>query len=156
MKNKAKSPAILFRRKYTEYMRDFTSLANPFVLLLVSFVSLGMSHEFFIVLVGLVVNETVGSLIKLFFHKKRPNGQKYANSFEKIDAGSFPSIHSSRVAFVYLMLYSATNFISLKILFLALIPLIGYTRVHLKKHYLSDVLGGYVLGVILFLVFNFV
>lgn len=141
----------LFEKKYGEYIRDLTAFANPIFLILISLFFLGPSTIFITILVGLAINEAVGSIIKFLFPKKRPNNQKYSNSLEKIDAGSFPSIHSSRVMFVYLMLFTSTPFAYLKVIFLSIILVVGYSRLFLKKHYLIDVLGGYILGLVLYL-----
>ena len=137
--------------KFGEWMRDLTSLANPIILLLVPLCFLRWTSEYQMLLIALFVNELAGSLIKLFFHKPRPDGQKYSNALEKIDAGSFPSLHSSRIAVVYLTLaYLASN-IGFRLLFLAVIFVVGYSRIFLKKHYLADVMGGYFFGGLVFL-----
>jgi len=137
--------------KFGEWMRDLTSLANPIILLLLPLCFLRWTPEYKMLLIALFINELVGSLIKFFFHKPRPDGQKYSNALEKIDAGSFPSLHSSRIAVVYLTLaYLAPN-IGFRLLFLAVIIVVGYSRIFLKKHFLADVIGGYFFGGMVFL-----
>jgi len=141
--------------KFGEWMRDLTSLANPIVLLLVPFCFLRWTTEFKILLLALAANEILGSLIKLFFHKPRPDGQKYTNALEKIDAGSFPSLHSSRIAVVYLTLAYLAPDVWFRLLFVAVIFVVGYSRIFLKKHFLTDVLGGYTFGAIVFLIMRY-
>ncbi len=137
--------------KFGEWMRDLTSLANPIILLLVPLCFLRWTPEYKMLLIALFINELAGSLIKLLFHKPRPDGQKYSNALEKIDAGSFPSLHSSRIALVYLTLaYLAPN-LAFRLLFLGVIIVVGYSRIFLKKHYLTDVIGGYLFGGLVFL-----
>jgi len=136
-------------------MRDLTSLANPVILLLVPLCFLRWTDEFKMLLIALTINELLGSLIKLLFHKPRPDGQQYTNALEKIDAGSFPSLHSSRIAVVYLTLaYLAPDW-WLSLLFVAVIFVVGYSRIFLKKHFLSDVLGGYAFGGLIFLALRY-
>ena len=68
---------------------------------------------------------------------------------EKIDAGSFPSVHSARAMLFALILYGVVPpHIALLVFIIPLI--VGYTRIKLGKHYLVDVLGGYVLGFIVY------
>jgi len=137
--------------KLREWMRDFTSLANPLILVFVPFVFLGPSKPYWVLLIALAINETLGSLIKYLFHKPRPTGQKYSNALEKIDAGSFPSLHSSRIAVVYLTLFWHAELLVFNVLFLLVIVIVGCSRVFLRKHYWSDVAGGMFFGVLVFL-----
>ncbi len=148
--------------KYAEYIRDFTAIGNPFLLLLIAVATLS-SHAkfvpyFIILLTGFFVNEVLCSGIKLLWHKPRPNGQEFNNKFEKIDAGSFPSIHASRISFVYLSLgyiqYMAGNLLLLPV-FLTVIIVVGYSRIFLKKHFFVDVMAGYCFGLLMFFAITF-
>ena len=140
-----------WKYKFNDWSRDFTSLANPLILIFVPFIFLFRNNKeyFYVLLFTLLINEILGSAIKIIFPKTRPNGQKYSTLIEKIDAGSFPSLHSSRITIVYLILFSATTFIAFKILFIAIIPIVMLSRINLKKHFLTDILGGFVIGVVL-------
>jgi len=149
--------STLAKDKYGEYIRDFTSLGNPFLLLLVSVVGL-MSFEHFLQNLGLMIagallNEFICSGIKFLWHKPRPNQQGFENAFEKIDAGSFPSIHASRISFVYLSIgylhyvHAHTMMLAVSLL---VIVLVGYSRIFLRKHFLLDVSAGYLFGIGMF------
>ena len=105
--------------------------------------------SFYILLIALVINEILGSLIKIILPKTRPNGQKYNNLLEKIDAGSFPSLHSSRITIVYLTLFYFGTLLVFKIIFISIIPLVMLSRINLKKHFLTDIIGGFVIGLII-------
>jgi|VirMetMinimDraft_7_1064189.scaffolds.fasta_scaffold92871_2 membrane-associated phospholipid phosphatase len=162
MEDKVIKQQSLKKTKYAEYIRDFTAIGNPFLLLLVALGTLS-SHPkfetyFLILLAGFFLNEIVCSAIKYFWHKPRPNGQQFKNGFEKIDAGSFPSIHSSRIAFVYLSLsyiqYMSGNLFIVPV-FLIVILVVGYSRIFLKKHFLTDVVAGYFFGALLFFIITF-
>lgn len=146
--------------KFAEYIRDFTAIGNPFLLLLVSLSALSVlpqfERNFSCLVLGFFVNEIVCSAIKFFWHKPRPNGQKFANGFEKIDAGSFPSIHAARMAFVYFSMsylhYEQQHYLMLPI-FLMVILIVGYSRTFLKKHFWTDVFAGFGFGLFFFLLF---
>lgn len=139
-----------WKYKFNDWSRDFTSLANPLILLFVPFIFLYVRDQisFVILLLALAINEIVGSLIKIFFPKTRPNGQKFNTIIEKIDAGSFPSLHSSRITIVYLTLFSSTEVLVFKLVFLAIIPIVMFSRINLKKHFLIDVFGGFIIGLV--------
>ena len=135
--------------KFHDWARDITSLANPLVLIFVPLMALGFSKAYYVLLIALVVNEIVGSVIKIVFPKTRPNGQTYSNLIEKIDAGSFPSLHSSRIALVYLTLFYFSDLLALKIIFICIIPIVMFSRINLKKHFLTDIIGGLIIGSII-------
>lgn len=135
-----------WKYKFDDWSRDFTSLANPLILLFVPFVVMGFHTSYYKLLIALLINEVLGSLIKIIFPKKRPNGQTYSNLIEKIDAGSFPSLHSSRITLVYLSLFTFSDELALKIAFLSVIPIVMLSRVQLKKHYWTDIIGGFIIG----------
>lgn len=135
-----------WKYKFNDWSRDITSLASPLILLFVPFIFIGPNKVFYTLLIALAINEALGSLIKILFPKTRPNGQKYSNLIEKIDAGSFPSLHSSRIALVYLSMFSFAENPIMEVLFLLVILGVVLSRINLKKHFLSDVIGGLVIG----------
>ncbi len=102
-----------------------------------------------------------GSIIKFLYYKPRPEAQKYNNRWQKIDASSFPSIHTANsliLAFFGLMasggLVIQNAPIWQQIIVQVVLPLfwilfyltISYSRVVLKKHYWIDLLGGTIFG----------
>jgi membrane-associated phospholipid phosphatase len=141
--------------KLKEWSRDVTALASPLILVFVPFIFLGGTKVFYILLMALLINEILASLIKIIFPKKRPNGQTYNTILEKIDAGSFPSLHASRITLVYLTLFSNTDSIAMQVVFLLVIISVIVSRILLKKHFWIDVLGGFIIGGLIFLGFSF-
>ena len=141
--------------KFKDWIRDFTSLGNPIILLFVPFAVLGPQDIFFKLLIALLANEIFCSLIKFFFHKPRPDGQKYNGILEKIDAGSFPSIHASRISLVYFTLFNYATSPSLKIAFISVIAIVAYSRVALKRHFWTDIIGGIFIGISIYFIFNY-
>lgn len=138
-----------FIYKYKEWARDITSLASPILLLFVPFILLGATATYGYLLLLLLVNEMIGSLIKIFFHKPRPDGQAYKSILEKIDAGSFPSLHASRITIVYLTLFSHVSDIYIKVALLMMMIAVMISRVLLKRHFITDIIGGFVIGAVL-------
>lgn len=100
----------------------------------------------FLFIVGLTAVISEGA--KYLFSKPRPT-----DSLVLETSFSFPSSHASIsfVLFILIYFYFENNFKNKK-LFLSfgvfLILLIGFSRIYLNVHYLSDVLGGYLLGAI--------
>ena len=64
------------------------------------------------------------------------------------EGGSFPSGHSANIALFTTMLHATYQIYPLTIFFAIMAVLVGLSRVYLKRHYFRDVLGGYVLGII--------
>ena len=144
-----KNNTTFWSYKLNEWTRDITSLANPLILVMVPFIFLGASRPFYILLLALLINEILASIIKITFPKKRPTGQSYKNLIEKIDAGSFPSLHASRITLVYFTILSNTNTIAIKMLCVFVVFLVIISRIRLKKHYWIDVLGGFIIGLLI-------
>ncbi len=95
-------------------------------------------------LIGL--SDLIGGQLKILIGRARPC-QILPNIHELVGCGgtmSLPSNHAvnSSAAAVFLhMLYPSTAWISLP-----LVAIIGLSRVYLGAHYVSDVLGGWILG----------
>lgn len=136
-------------KKWGDWNQDVSALANPIILVLIPFVFLGFSEIFYELIFVLLINEIFCSIIKIFYHKKRPSGQTFSNYIEKIDAGSFPSIHSSRITIAYLTLFINSETNAVKLVWMLLMVMVMISRVVLKKHFWLDVAGGFVIGFIL-------
>lgn len=145
-----------FTYKFKEWARDITALASPLILVFVPFIFLGATKVFYILLLALLVNEIIASVIKIVFPKKRPDGQTYSGLLEKIDAGSFPSLHASRITLVYLTLFSNSDNIVIQVVFILVIVLVLFSRILLKKHFWIDVLGGLVIGGLIWLAISYI
>ena len=91
-------------------------------------------------------------LLKQLFHRKRP-----LSPLLKAAKGlSFPSGHAiMAVTFYGLLIYILQHTIEtgwlrslITILLIILVILIGFSRVYLRVHYTSDVLGGFIIGLL--------
>jgi undecaprenyl-diphosphatase len=101
------------------------------------------------IFIGIVVVTIISFIIKALFFKERPTKQKFSTVVERIDASSFPSVHSARITVLVFWLFMYVNDIVLKTLLVIAGLLVAYSRIYLKKHYYSDVIGGIALGIII-------
>ena len=125
-----------------------------FIFLIALFFFAGMrnySIKLFIVLIGIYI---ITGIIRIIYFKQRPKKEEYDNFIEKIDASSFPSMHSARITFLCLF---TLIFLNLEFFIKAIIIAFGilgvYSRVYLKKHDFVDVIGGILLGIFSLVVF---
>lgn len=95
--------------------------------------------------VGLVVQS-----IKPLVRRKRPEGE-WGGIYRKADPHSFPSGHTARMAML-IVLSAAFAPMWFFIVLLIWGPLVALARVAMGVHYLSDIVGGAVLGIVLGLV----
>lgn len=91
------------------------------------------------------------SIIKHFIHRTRPDTLYVSKMWFK--TSSFPSGHTFSSTVVFgLLAFLAVQFLSsplhifLPIVFVALIALVGISRVYLGAHYPSDVIAGWLFG----------
>jgi membrane-associated phospholipid phosphatase len=135
------------KKQVNDFWRDVTSLGSMWFVFLILFVVFFVDKMVALrLLISFILVELVGAVIKALFHKKRPNKQKFKNTLEKIDAGSFPSVHS---AMIVVVAFSLWNIFPIKSLLLVIVLLVGASRIFLKKHYIIDVIGGYILGLLI-------
>ncbi len=140
-----------FKAVCTDVLRDFSALGNP--LLLILFFVLGVPPQFLSkAIAGLLITQAICYLIKAVIHKSRPEKMEYSTLFEKIQAGSFPSVHAASIMFFGLVMISFSTSLFLKILYAALIVIVGYSRHYLKKHFAIDIVCGYALGLGMYIV----
>ena len=132
-----------------------TSFAStPIAVLVVLFVAVNCwvkQQRYIIVglLIATLVSTAFTSLLKYLFQRERP-----ANSLLVVQTYSFPSGHATTAMalygfIAYLLIRFHQDFAQkIRIFTIAIlfILLIGLSRVILNQHYLSDVLGGYLVG----------
>lgn len=133
-----------------EVMRDTTALGGIalYGFIALFFLLLGSAEVFVQLAIGIVLLYAVISPLRLLFFRIRPDHSAYAGLFTKIDAGSFPSMHSARSTLLAIVLGTVFNSaLAWALLALAVVAVIS-TRVMLKRHYVTDILGGIVVGVL--------
>ncbi len=98
-------------------------------------------------LVGIVLAFGVTVLIRIISFKERPDRQPFNGFLTRIDASSFPSLHSMRASILATLLIRQITNPILIILLILYAMAVGFSRVKLKRHYVSDVVAGLILGV---------
>jgi membrane-associated phospholipid phosphatase len=96
---------------------------------------------------GVIVTALLVLLIKFTVRRKRPEGE-WGAIYRNTDPHSFPSGHAARavlIAFLFLALGPPW----LAVLLLAWAPLVSLARVSMGVHYLSDVVAGSILGLVI-------
>ena len=123
--------------------------AVPFYLFLTVFIFLiGNYSTFLQLLIGFAASYGIVIAIRSVYYRPRPRPENYSSIIEKIDASSFPSLHSLRITMISVILVYSYNSL-LAILFFSLVSIsVCYTRYYLKRHYFSDIIAGISLGLI--------
>jgi membrane-associated phospholipid phosphatase len=89
-------------------------------------------------------------LIKIFYKNRRPDfSAKQQTAYSRFEAGaSFPSGHTGKITLFTTMLHGFYGNAPITALFIVIAVFVGISRIKLHRHYLSDVIGGYILGFI--------
>ena len=104
-------------------------------------------YKFAIKLVlGLFFSYIITIFIRSIYYKQRPDKQKYNNFLEKIDSSSFPSMHTMRISIVFFLSWFEMTNLVLSGLFFILLIIVAISRFILKRHYLSDIIVGFLIG----------
>ena len=98
---------------------------------------------------GLALIEIICIIIKLLYKKRRPIPQAEQRWFLRIDAQSFPSVHSARAAFLAFGALAVDATVASFVFCVGLALRVGYSRIYLKKHYVLDIISGFALGIII-------
>jgi len=98
-------------------------------------------------IISILVTAVVVMIIKFTVRRRRPEGE-WGNIYRATDPHSFPSGHAVRAVMLAVVL------LGLGPLWLGLVlviwaPLVGLARVAMGVHYLSDVVAGMVLGLVM-------
>ncbi len=100
--------------------------------------------------------EAIGAAIKLVHPTERPVPMPRRTLREKIDAGSFPSLHSARIAALALTIFRLQPTPLAGGALVALILAVSASRLSIKKHYPLDVVAGIAGGIIInIIIFSF-
>ena len=136
------------KRQKSDFFRDITSFASLwwyFIITLI-FLAAGNYDVSSRLLIGLLLTYFIVIITRTFYFKHRPEKYSYNSYIQKLDASSFPSLHSSRAVFMSLVLAKFFNNNILSALLAVLAIIIAYSRIQLRKHDLTDVLAGAAVG----------
>jgi len=140
-------------QRFWKFVTFFGSIGIIFLIFLL-WILAWKSHKILIFTIAvLILEDIIGGLIKLTFFKHRPIPQSFSNIIQKIDAGSFPSIHSARSFSLFLIscIFAIWPYC---IVFLIFWILIALSRVYLSKHFWIDILGWVLLSTsVVFLIY---
>ena len=129
-----------------EFFRDVTAIGGlaASVLLTLLFIS---SPLLIPLIAGSVITAAIVVLIRIFYFKNRPKKETYTNFWERIDASSFPSLHTARIVFLAMLfsIHFANQYLAILCTITAV--LVSYSRIYLQKHDWIDILAGIVVGV---------
>ncbi len=134
-----------------EVLRDISAIGGFFfttLVVLFAFMT-GEVELFYQLTLGLFLVYIVNIGIRQFYFKDRPRKETHAGWIQKIYASTFPSMHAMRVWFIATVLAFFFSDPLMTALFAVLVGAVSYSRVILEKHYMSDVIVGSVLGVLI-------
>lgn len=90
--------------------------------------------------------------LRIIFFKNRPKKIIYKDFLGKIAAASFPSQHSVNAALIFVIISSYFSNILLTIFLVITSLIIAISRVLLFKHYWTDIIIGYLIGILIGLI----
>lgn len=96
---------------------------------------------------GILVTAILVLLIKFTIRRRRPEGE-WGGVYRSTDPHSFPSGHAAR-AFLLVVLAFGLGLGWISLLLLLWAPLVSLARVAMGVHYLSDVLAGMLVGLVM-------
>ncbi|MBS3115436.1 phosphatase PAP2 family protein [Candidatus Woesearchaeota archaeon] len=144
-----KNEIRFFYRALIGYFSFFGSFVF-FVLAVILFFILNQKDFALKFAIGAVTSMAIEHLIKFFHPVRRPDSRsiKPRALYEAFqEKTSFPSGHSAIATVFTTLIYLEFRMFYLTALFVFISLMVGLSRISLKRHYLSDVITGYVLGV---------
>ncbi len=110
----------------------------------------------FVLFVGVVVTAVLVMAMKFTIRRKRPEGE-WGSIYRATDPHSFPSGHAARAAMLAI-LGSSFGIFWFGLTLAIWAPLVSLARVAMGLHYLSDIIAGMIIGLligagVLFLIF---
>jgi undecaprenyl-diphosphatase len=104
-------------------------------------------HLALTLIIAILLTALVVFIIKFTVRRKRPEGE-WGKFYRSTDPHSFPSGHAVRAVMLAVVTLGLGP-LWLGLILLIWAPLVGLARVAMGVHYLSDVLAGMILGVVM-------
>ncbi len=98
------------------------------------------------IFIGIAITAVITQALKWLIRRERPQGE-WGALYRSVDPHSFPSGHASRVAMLA-VLGVGLGPAWFALLLIVWAPLVALARVAMGVHYLSDILAGAVLGIV--------
>ena len=123
----------------------------PFHLLMVILLyRLELVQESLFLLVGFVLVYLLGIPLRIMLFRGRKGPEQQDIFLQRYHASSFPSFHSARIMFLALFISDYFNFaMDVVVISIALVVLVSYARIINRQHFMSDLVGGIVLGIVI-------
>ncbi len=102
-------------------------------------------RELLVMIFSILVAALLVFVIKRLFRRQRPEGE-WGKFYRLTDPHSFPSGHAVRAMMLAIIMLGMSPGVGIALLIWA--PLVGLARVAMGVHYLSDVLVGMLLGIL--------
>ena len=99
-----------------------------------------------VLFIAIVITALVVFVVKNLFRRKRPEGE-WGQFYRLTDPHSFPSGHTVRAVMLAVIMLGLGP-LWLGVLLLVWAPFVGLARIAMGVHYLTDVLAGAILGLI--------
>lgn len=141
-----------------DFFQQMSALGSypVYLIIVIIFFLINKKEEYLILISGFIALYIIAVPMRLAFFKERPEPKQYDNIFEKINASSIPSLHAARTSFLLIFfLEYFTNELTTAILLFILSLLISYSRVYKKRHYPSDVIIGYLIGILIYNIISY-
>ena len=94
----------------------------------------------------------MGVLTKLFFYRDRPIPMEKDTFRKRLNAGTFPSLHTITVTIVAMVVFQGVITFGFSayifLLYMVVVMAVALSRIALKKHYPTDVFFGIIYGVV--------
>jgi membrane-associated phospholipid phosphatase len=107
---------------------------------------------FLLLCVSLAFTLGIAALTKLFFYRERPIPMPTDTFRKKLNAGTFPSMHTIVVTVISMVVFRGTVELGFSyyifLLYMIVVVAIALSRIALKKHYPTDVFFGVIYGVV--------
>lgn len=132
-----------------EFLQDVKALGGaPFFLIVIVFAFFTYTELAYVLLWGFVGTLLLTAAIRAVYFRPRPDRTKYRTWWERLDASSFPSLHAMRAFFLATVFSMSFPSVILGVLLFACAGAVAWMRVWKKRHYVSDVVVGCVLGIL--------
>ncbi|MBI2124929.1 phosphatase PAP2 family protein [Candidatus Woesearchaeota archaeon] len=136
----------MLQKQINEFLRDVTAMGGLAASLLI--ILLFMTSPLLVPLIaGSMLTAAFVLIIRIFYFKPRPKKEEFTNFWQKIDASSFPSLHTARIVFLAILFSVYFSNLYSTVLFTVTAALVSYSRVYLQKHDWIDIVGGIALGI---------
>lgn len=98
---------------------------------------------------GLALSYLVCFSIRWVYFRPRPDGSVIEHWYDRVTQSAFPSLHATRVTALGVIAGVFFDDVWMWVFFSVMVFVTAWTRLLLKRHYVSDVIGGVIGGVLI-------